>query len=174
MNIIRLFLSSLAATLALLAAEASAQNKPAPPAAVTFKSLKEIVDVLPHPLVQQLKIKGRMEGAKDDANKIFMEKAVGKTATIKVRAQDWEPWSGPENNNDKTRITMVPATMNVLGTSFKIALWILIPPDQMAVLGKISKGGEITATGELTRFELALTPEGLKLNGDLRHAKLEK
>lgn len=172
MNRIRLLISSSAAALALFAAGTSAQNKPAAP--VTFKSLKEIVDVLPHPLVQQLKIKGRMEGGKDDANKIFMEKVVGKTATMKVRAQDWEPWSGPENNTDKTRITMVPVTMNVLGTTFKIALWILIPPDQTAVLGKITKGGEITATGEITRFELALTPEGLKLNGDLRHAKLEK
>jgi hypothetical protein len=71
------------------------------------------------------------------------------------------------------RITMLMTPVTVLGTTFKANLWILVPADQIPVLSKMTKGGEITATGDLTRLEVDHTPEGLKLVGDLRHAKLE-
>jgi hypothetical protein len=66
-----------------------ASSAPPSDAPVAFKSLKEIVEVLPHPLIQQFKIGAKVEGAKQEANKIFMDKVVGKTVTIKVHAQDW-------------------------------------------------------------------------------------
>jgi hypothetical protein len=55
-------------------------------APASFSSLKELIDVLPHPLVQQLKITAKIEDARQQANALFKQNAVGKTATMKVRA----------------------------------------------------------------------------------------
>jgi hypothetical protein len=78
---------------------------------VSFATLKDLIDVLPHPLVQELKISTKIEGARERANDLFRQNAVGKTATMTLRASEW---------HDETGADKLP----------KIKIWALAPPHQ--------------------------------------------
>lgn len=139
-----------------------------------FHSAKDIIDLIPHPMVMRLKVASQMEAAKGEANAILEKGARTKTATLKVKAVRWEPWDAPGEVPSKFRLQPLDQTINVNGTAIGVRMWIYLPAEAGPALAKVFRGSELTITGFLNRADFTTNKgEGLKLNLDITRTKIE-
>jgi hypothetical protein len=155
----------------IAAASAPAQDAPEAP---TFHSVKELADLVPRKTIAQMKVSTQTEAAKTEANGLFVQNAVGKYATWKIKVVKWMPWDAPGVVPSKFRIEALEQTVNINGTPVGVRMWIYLPADAESVVTKLSRGSEATVTGHLNRVDFTTNKgEGVKLNIDMMRTKIE-
>lgn len=165
------------------ATKLSAQNKPAGQGTTAapnqpgtdpseYRSIKELIDLLPKQTVMQLKVQNKMSAALEAANQLFIQKAQHKAGILNVKADGWQPLH-LEGNPDAFEINVPFQTINVNGTSMGLVTWVTLSDDQRPALEKLQKGKEVSISGELGRVYLKNSPpNGLVLRVELGHSKV--
>lgn len=158
-----------------LVANATNTNDTAPPNGIAdFRSVKEIVDLVPPDAIMQLKVPARREAAKTDANLTLARYAVGKWVSWKVKVGQWPAWDSPWVMPNKSRIDVPEQAMNVDGTVFGVRMMVYLGAEAEPIAAKLHKGDEVTMTSYLHKAAFTIDKEeGLTLNLGLSRTQIE-
>ena len=139
-----------------------------------FRSLKELLDVIPQHVRGQLKSPKEMEAARLAANAALTEKAVYKWITVKIRVNKWEPYEAEGVIPIKYRVEAQDETVNVSGTVISVHIWVNLGADAEPIVTKLARGSEITVTSYLNRVELTRNAgDELKLEVQMARTKIK-
>ena len=145
------------------------QDKPVP----NFKSLDEVLKVLPKDVLKDLKQPSKIEAARRTANEVLQKEVVDKIVTFELELGEWTPWAGATDETDKIRVGVKDMPVDIVGLDFVVRLWVMLPRDQELILKKIRPGDEVEVTGKLTRFGFSAAGGKIFLDGDIRHSKID-
>ena len=176
MSFIRLTFLAITLALALaLAGSVPAAEETSPPKGVAdFRSLKELLEVVPKHVLVELKSPKDMEAAKAKANAAFEQKALFKWITLKIKVAKCEPFEAEGVIPIKYRVEAQEETANVSGTAVGVHIWVNLGADAEKIVPRLVRGAELTVTSYLNRVELTNNPgEEMKLNLVMARTKVK-
>ena len=124
----------------------------------------------PEEAVQKLKNVATAAEGMEELNRYFGQNAIGKTVTIRTRAEAVE-WTPEGRNSARVRAASLPLTAQ--GQRLQRLSWLYFSKEDTAPLTGTRSGSEIVVTGVVRRCEVVLIKGGMRCNFDLWHCQLE-
>jgi hypothetical protein len=164
----------LAAALVSTVGSLAAQEISPPKGVADFRSLHELLEVVPKHVLAQLKTPKDAGSARMTANAAFADKALHKWVTLKVRVKKWEPFEAPGVVPIKYRVEAEEESANASGVIIPVQTWVNLGADAEPIVTNLAHGEDLTVTAFLNRVEITDTPGGeLKLNLELARTKVK-
>ncbi|MEI9893698.1 MAG: hypothetical protein WDN28_07300 [Chthoniobacter sp.] len=109
-------------------------------------------------------------GAAAELNRYFGQNIINKSIVVRTTVEAAQP--RPDVRNAfRIRAASVPLEWD--GGTMKRLSWLYFQEANAAAANSVKVGAEITVTGWVRRCEVVMTPEGLRLNFDLQHTRIE-